>query len=289
MMVGLVPSAVSLCCIVLQSGALRAHEGVGGAVDIVLRTLHARTDSSSSSSNRNSQAHPPVSQRAGRQPNRREWSAACVRWASVPVPAPVPPFTARRFPLLPTAFVRRPFPRQLTDRPQSKQFRLDFFLANSLTAISGFIFDSVSGGALDMAADGRMCGWMGCSGEGLAERQGAGEQQAACEWTARRRRVVPRRSGTGRQRMAEAAGRRHTPTPAHGHCTARTRLHDTRTLRQKTETNKQKQQTAQTTTKSTPLQNEKSCISRIQCQIRSSERKMMHKQRFKLVRAITLA
>ena len=93
--------------------------------------------------------------------------------ASVAVPAPVHPFTARQFLLAsPTPFVHPPFPRQLTDRPQSKQFRLDFFLANSLTAISGFIFDSVSGGALDMAADGRMCGCRAGSGEGLAEGQG---------------------------------------------------------------------------------------------------------------------
>jgi len=77
-MLGLVQSAVFLCCIVLQSRALRAHEGVGGAVDIVLRTLHTRTDSSRPIET----ARRIIGQSAGRvrQPNRRDWSAACMRW-----------------------------------------------------------------------------------------------------------------------------------------------------------------------------------------------------------------
>lgn len=82
------------------------------------------------------------------------------------MPAPVLPFKRVDF-LWPPPSVRSSFvPRRLTDRPQSKQLRLDFFLASSLTAISGFIFDSVSGGALDMAST------VGCAGGGLAAGKG---------------------------------------------------------------------------------------------------------------------
>jgi hypothetical protein len=71
--------------------------------------------------------------------------------------------------------------------------------------------------------------------------------------------------------------------PAHRHCT------DTAARHAEQQQKTQKQRAAETTAKSTPLQNETSCTNRNQGHIHSSERVTVLKPSIELVAAISLA